>query len=136
MSEDALVTNFIASLNSKKTPFCVSNIAQEYSYKSGCADVIAKTEKNELYAFEAKLTDWRKALYQAYRSTSYAHFCYVVLPENKINLALKKKHEFERRGIGLCGVGAGKITIEIEANKNKPFMPWLTKGAMEILSTG
>ena len=64
-------------------------------------DVVGVTENQELISFEAKLKDWRSALQQAYRRTSFSHYSYVVLPKPIALKVVRYWHEFEMRGIGL-----------------------------------
>lgn len=135
--EKELVADFEKKTIDVKNPFYLSNCAFEFNYKSGRADIIA-VSKNEstneiLFAFEAKLSQWRVALNQAYRTTSFAHFAYVVLPISKIKPALKQKHEFEKRGVGLCSISVKGIRIEIPAVQQEPLLPWLTDCALNYI---
>jgi hypothetical protein len=52
-------------------------------------------------AFEMKLTDWRKALHQAYRYKYYADLSVVVLPTGKATSAVRSSMLFEALGVGL-----------------------------------
>lgn len=55
----------------------------------------------DLTAFEVKLSDWRKALAQAYRYRYYANSSVVIMPEEAARSAVDNYHLFERFGLGL-----------------------------------
>jgi hypothetical protein len=63
-----------------------------------------------LTAIEVKISDWRKAIQQAYRYKYYADYSIVVIPHEKAARALESMRCFELLGIGLwtyndsCGV--------------------------------
>lgn len=59
-----------------------------------------------IVALEAKLRDWRRALYQAVQYASYAFEVWVVLDTAFLHSAMVHVDEFERRGIGLLGLSA------------------------------
>ncbi len=135
--ESHLVKDLESHLTSSENPFSQLNIAFEFDYGSGRTDVIGLTADGYLIAFEAKLTRWRDAVHQAYRSDSFAHYSYVVLPKSAVDNALRQRHEFERRGIGLCSIDpsaeSSVITVEIHATKKEPLLHWLTNTALEYI---
>lgn len=55
----------------------------------------------ELCAFEFKLTNWRRAFYQALRYRAYAHRVYIVMPPSSVGPALEHEDRFHKFGIGL-----------------------------------
>lgn len=59
---------------------------------------------SEICAIEAKLSDWRRALYQATRYQDFANQSWVVMDENKISPALANISQFTRLNVGLAGV--------------------------------
>lgn len=128
-----LVKDFENHIYKSENPFTKLSIAFEFSYETGRVDVVGVTENEELISFEAKLKDWRSAVQQAYRRTSFSHYSYVVLPKPTALKVIKYWHEFEARGIGLCSVTPTEIKIEIPAVKQIPFMPWLTQAALEYI---
>jgi predicted RecB family endonuclease len=132
--ESELVEELEAVLASSGNPFPKMAIAFEFNYQEGKVDVVASNGCGELFSFEAKLTRWRTAVHQAYRNTSFSHYSYVVLPAYAAKSALRSRHEFERRGIGLCSISDNGMTIEITASKRTPLLPWLTDSAMEYIS--
>jgi len=86
----------------------------------GVADCIvfrlgAKNEEmamEHLTAFEAKLSDWRKALAQAYRYRYYANSSVVIMPAECARSAIQNGNLFERFGIGLWTFDPGSGTIQ------------------------
>jgi hypothetical protein len=131
--EAQLVEEFTRLFCETNSPFDSSGFLCEFDYRSGRTDVISKTPENEIFAFEAKLTNWRVALHQAYRNSHFAHFCYVVLPRKAADRALENAGEFRRRGVGLCVVWQGGISVEIDAAENSPLLPWLTEEALDSI---
>jgi len=131
--EQDLRDEFAASLKHEDRCFGSLVTALEFAHASGRTDLIAESSNGELIAFETKLVDWRRAVQQAYRNSSFAHYSYVVLP-----LGAAKKAppvEFTKRKIGLCYIRAGQITVEIEAPKQDPLQPWITDSALAVLAT-
>lgn len=131
--ETHLVEDFKRVISSNNKPFKIQDYATEFNYNSGRTDIIAKTESGKLIAFEAKLIRWEKAINQAYRNSSFAHYSYVLLPKDKIQIALSNVNEFKKRGIGLCSFTNEQIEIHIKAPHNMPFQPWLTSSAINFI---
>lgn len=61
----------------------------------------AEKTTTELFAFEMKLTDWRKALAQAYRYRYFANSVYVVLPPEHAQRAMQFIQLFQHTDVGL-----------------------------------
>lgn len=133
--ESRLVKRLAEILSFPNTHFPHLKIGFEFDYQSGRVDLIGVTRNGRLMAFEAKLTRWRDALDQAYRNTSFSHYSYVVLPESQATTALRKKHEFLRRGVGLCTIGVEGVSIKVPAVQNRPLQPWLTKSAADYVKS-
>jgi len=114
--EAHLVEVFRRHLQGSPDPFQSSGTSLEFNYRSGKADVILKSPDDLLFAFEAKLSNWRAALNQAYRNSHFAHFCYVVLPPGSGARALKYRREFNKRGVGLCIVDETGVQVAIIAS--------------------
>lgn len=112
----------------------VSELACEFNYIRGRTDVIAINKNGDLLAFEAKLLQWKTALHQAYKNSSFAHYSYVIVPTDVAKNALRGKYEFEKRGVGLCSVDSSGVHIEIHATKKRPLQPWLTNNALEYIA--
>ena len=61
----------------------------------------AELTMERLLAFEAKLSDWRKALKQAYRYRYYADVSIVILPAQAARPAIDNRDLFQQMGVGL-----------------------------------
>lgn len=55
----------------------------------------------EICSFEFKLSNWRRALYQAKRYRTFSHRVFVVMPSSSIRPALRSVDSFRRFNIGL-----------------------------------
>ena len=133
-SEKALSRGFDEAVAGGNAPFNHRFIAHEFDYREGCTDVIASDQEGNLFAFEMKLIKWRDALHQAYRNTSFVHFSYVVLPCKTAEKAVRWRHEFVKRGVGLCTVNDDGVKMEIEAKRLNPLRPWLTQTAIKFIA--
>ena len=131
--EKAFVDELTRLIKGTDALFSCSHATHEFRHSSGRADIVARSSTGELIAFEAKLTKWRDALHQAYRNSSFAHYSYVVLPMKAAHTAIRNRREFEIRGVGLCAVDDGPVTIEIAARRNEPLLPWITEAAISKL---
>jgi hypothetical protein len=77
---------------------------------------------SEIVAFEAKLRDWKKALWQASRYRTYAHYSWVVLDDCFAKPAVEKVIEFRRLNIGLASIdGDMSLRVHYEPTKAKPL---------------
>lgn len=122
-----LVAAFAGALGAEGSKNILA-FCKEFDYLSGRTDLVGVCKKDMVHAYEAKLTDWKRALHQARRNTCFAHFSYVVMP--KIGrIDPKKRLEFEKCGVGLIVVGSTRPRVAIRAQKQEPFMPWLTNTA-------
>src|SRR5438067_2421510 len=106
----------------------------EFPYNGGRTDVIGLRNNAEVIAFEAKLLDWRVALQQAYRSTFFANRVYVVLPKKAAERAERFTVEFQRRGVGLCCLHRGSLTVlsDIDAS-DELLQPWMHREARNFV---
>jgi hypothetical protein len=127
-SEAALVDLFVDLLRSGQSQWGQVGILQEFSYLRGRTDVVVTTETATI-AFEAKLTNWRKALDQAYRNTCFAEQSYVLLPETSAKHAMRCSGEFEERGVGICCIIDHQISVLFTPDSKPPLEPWLTAHA-------
>jgi len=128
-SETELVDRVIRFLKRHKSPWGRVQTLTEWDYRSGITDILARTQHNEVIAFEAKLTDWRRAIHQAYRNTTFALRSYVVLPDQVAKRAKASTEIFTSYGVGLCACTARGLSVLIEARESDPLMEWLTKRA-------
>lgn len=132
-TEDNLVDAFISHLGSDSFPWASRAVVREFDYVSGRTDILSLSVGNEIIAFEAKLSNWRKAIHQAWRNTSFADQVYVVLPRKHAAVAIKNRAEFNERGVGLCVVDENGVEVVIHGSPNQPVMPWLNRKAMDTL---
>lgn len=128
-TEAALVDQFVKALEGGRTCWGPVQITTEWDHKAGFADVLVRTENRGLIAFEAKLSDWKRAFFQAYRNAAYANRVYVLMPRSTVHRALLQREEFEFRGIGLCSINEGKIQIHIGASQQKELLSWVRRRA-------
>lgn len=136
LTEAALVRDFVEAIRCEGAPLRAVQVGAEFDYRDGRTDVITLSGDGELLAFEAKLTQWRVALHQAYRATSFAHRSYVVLPAKVAHRALAHASEFDRRRVGLCAMRAdGTIEVLHQAPRVDPLMPWVSSRAVQFLNT-
>ena len=128
-SEAALVDAFVSKLKRGRTPFGKLDLVTEWDYRSGSVDVLARDRKCTLVAFEAKLTNWRRAFQQAFRNTAYANRVYVLLPSKVSHRAMKDAAEFAFRGIGLCSFDGRTVDVLLEAQDHDPLLRWIRERA-------
>lgn len=76
--------------------------------------------------YEAKLSDYNKALYQATINREFVDYSYMVFPMNIANNILHKhKDLIQSLNIGLIGVEDDTNITLIKSNKNKPVKPYI-----------
>jgi len=68
----------------------------------------------EVVAIEAKLSNWQRGLYQAYRYRQYANKSFLALYTKYIHRALNHIEEFMRFNVGLIEVGDETITVHFD----------------------
>lgn len=76
--------------------------------------------KVEFHAYEAKLHNWKRALYQAINYYGFAQYSSVIMPEKYISAALKNSYAFITNGVGLFSIGKTGIDMHIKPRKNRP----------------
>jgi phosphoglycolate phosphatase-like HAD superfamily hydrolase len=132
--ERSMVQELSALLTSQKGPVRCSQVASEFNYSSGRADLVGLSRNDVLHAFEAKLLRWREAFEQARRNACFAHYCYVALPKRAADLAIKARDDFRRHGVGLLVLTGREARLAIRPRRNLPLLPWLTKVALARLN--
>lgn len=128
-----LVKKFRKTLETESNSFELKKTDIEFKHLTGRTDVIGISKDGELVAIEAKLKNWKSALYQAYKNTSFANYSYVLLPPESLKSAIKNKEEFIKRKVGILTLDNGEIKIILKAERIFPFIPRLTKEAKELL---
>jgi hypothetical protein len=128
-SEKTLVDSFVCQLAEGGPPWGPVQVATEFFYQRGRTDVIAYTKDQSVIAIEAKLTDWRAALHQAYRNRCFAHQSYVLLPKETAFRAARYDGEFDRRQVGICYLEGEEIVVLKPAFDGAPIEPWLSQRA-------
>lgn len=131
VSEADLVQDFLELLQEGGSPWGAVETTTEWDYRTGITDVLVRTDEGHLVAFEAKLTDWRRATHQAYRNTTFAKRAYVVMPLKAAERASAHVDIFSRYGVGLCSVQKNSVSIIIEAPEfdDEPLLPWMHRRA-------
>lgn len=123
----------LAAVLREPTPWMPSVVGFEFDYGGGAADVLALG--GELVAFEGKLTKWREALHQAYRTRCFAQRAYVVVPASTGVVALRSAYEFARRGVGLCAISKDHgLKLLIDCESGSPLQSWITARAIAELT--
>lgn len=104
-------------------------IATEAPAARSAADLVSIT------AFETKLSDWRRALQQAYRYRYYADQAFVVLPPGRETKAVENQDVFRQLGIGLCVYDPHRESISIlcEPDTIRPLNPQRREHALDLL---
>ena len=131
-TEADMVEQFVTLLREGGSPWGDLRTTTEWDYRNGITDVLARTADGQLVAFEAKLSDWRRASHQAYRNTTFAKRVYVVMPSAAAERIRANEQVFSRYGIGLCSLNAVRIEILIEAPETEPLSPWLYERAQSF----
>lgn len=132
-TEEALVRKFLRVAKGSSTPWGRLACAREFDTGHGRADLVACNAHGSVLAFEAKLQDWRRALQQAYRHTSYATESYVLLPKARAAGVVSFSSEFKVRKVGLCYLDGGGIVVAIKALPGDGFQPWISVAVKERL---
>ncbi len=87
-----------------------------------------------IVSIEAKLTDWPRALVQAYRNLQFANESWVVLDHKFCKPALIRLDHFERAGVGLASIdGSGDLHLHFRAPSAQPLSPmkrWQAQAAL------
>lgn len=74
------------------------------------------------FAFEMKLSNWQRALVQAFRYRSFAELSFVVMDHKHIKPALASISRFERAHIGLLSINtSGELFVHHQAEETKPY---------------
>lgn len=75
---------------------------------------------SDVIAIEAKLKNWKRALFQAQRYKRFSDFSFVLLDEAYASAAISNIGEFESRNIGLVTMGQSGFKILYTPEKKVP----------------
>lgn len=117
-------------------PWNSNGLSFEFEFPGGRTDILLHCGESMLVALEAKLKNWRKALNQAFRATSFAHKTYVLLPKPTALRAQRFLSEFTERSVGICSIIDDAIVVLHEAPSVVPILPGLTHKALSESSDG
>ncbi len=131
-------------------PHYVGSVVQEVSLNGyGIADFVCLKRRNNrdsterhvgkapvIVAFELKMSDWRKALSQAFRYRYFAHVSVVVLPLSEIHRASKFLSTFRLFKIGLWAFDRkeGQIKKIWTPRSSKPLSPQAQRKATRLIT--
>ncbi|CAM3385495.1 MULTISPECIES: hypothetical protein [Saccharibacillus] len=98
-----------------------NQIACKNSYGSYLISDEFSLPNAELYAYEVKLHNWKRALYQANQYKGFSNFSFVVMPKKNINAALANIEAFYANNIGLIQID--ELGLEEILFKPKKIQP-------------
>ncbi|UZQ85084.1 hypothetical protein ODU73_002186 [Thermoclostridium stercorarium] len=82
--------------------------------------MVLKADK--IIAVEYKLSNWKRALIQAFKYKNFAHASYVILDKDFHHRAIRNIDTFKRSRVGLGYVDEkGNVIIEYDPGISKPF---------------
>ncbi|MBW8010318.1 MAG: hypothetical protein FVQ83_03615 [Chloroflexi bacterium] len=98
----------------------------EVSGLFGIPDLVVIQNVSNVYfrsiAFEMKLTNWRRALIQAFRYRAFAERSIVVIDNSNVESAKKNISRFIKSNIGLISIDInGKVLIHYFPEKKTPY---------------
>lgn len=77
--------------------------------------------ETEVWAFELKLDNWKRALYQALRYRGFSHSVTVVMPKEGISVAKRNLAMFKKMNVGLAEISnEGKMVFVKKPRRGKP----------------
>lgn len=134
--ESELVAAAVEALSAGLDEWGVMEFALEFDHRCGRTDIVAISSNVGVIAIEAKLRDWRRALQQAYRNTSFASESYVLLPLEAVSRALANASDFTRRGVGVCVIEVDRLRVVHPARRHaEPLLPALSRRAAAFASS-
>jgi hypothetical protein len=93
--------------------------------------------RRQLHTFEAKLTDWRRALKQAFRYRYFSDKAIVVMPFENAKLAIASLDSFKQLSVGLWSFDQkrGRIQEHYTPTKVSAFNPEAKEKAVSMISS-
>jgi hypothetical protein len=89
--------------------------------------IVKKTNKKHIsYAYEAKLSNWNRALYQAFRYKAFVNKSIVILDHDRVKSALANLNKFSSAKVGLISIeNSGRVHIHYNPPNEYPYSPQL-----------
>lgn len=85
-----------------------------------------QTRTLQTFAFEMKLSNWTRAIVQAFRYRAFAMMSYVVLDHAFIARALRNINRFHAANIGLLSIErSGSVLVHHQPDSRQPYSPQL-----------
>lgn len=82
--------------------------------------------KSIITGYEAKLTNFDKAFYQAHLNQNYVDYSYILFPMNRaIKINENKIELLQKNGVGLIGVDYHSTKVFVKAKKTNNVKPYL-----------
>jgi len=91
--------------------------------------IIKKTDKKHVsYAYEAKLSNWSRAVIQAFHYKAFVNRSYVILDDDKIGPAISHIDRFSAANVGLLSIeNSGQMHIHYNPHNESPYSPQLAE---------
>jgi len=124
--EEDLIATFCSFLMGNSEPWGELLWTREFYFGRGRSDIIGLAPDGDIFAFEAKLTDWSKVINQAHRNTCFANYSVIVLPSRIEDSLARYESAILKRGLGVCFVSETSMSIPIFPRRFSPIQPILT----------
>jgi len=105
-----------------------NGIIQEVKEESYILSSNLTVPRLDIWAFELKLSNWKRALFQALQYKAFANYSVVVFPMEKKNVLSKQISLFKELNVGilLFDTKTKNLEILVHAKKEKPSSKWHT----------
>lgn len=122
-SEIEMIDTSIENLKNVFLNSCENvRVFQEVKGLFGVPDVVMLSDNNTVISIEFKLSNWKRALQQAFKYRSFSHESYVLLDEHFFPRARNNSHLFKRGNVGLGFIKTnGDIEIYYSPKTSIPF---------------
>ena len=102
--------------------------------------VVARIEKSgefRTFALELKLSNWKRALTQAFRYRAFSECVYVIMDRARIEAPLKQIDRFKRSNVGLVSVDhSGAVQVHNKPQFDIPYSEYLRSRFETVLDFG
>ncbi|WP_421908260.1 hypothetical protein [Methanolacinia petrolearia] len=115
-----------------------SVVKEEVEGLFGIPDIAVITTESEditnTCAYEAKLKNWKRALFQAFRYKAFVKVSYVIMDHDHINPALSNMEKFRNSNVGLLSIdNDGEIFSHYIPFEERPYSPRLESRFNDIM---